>query len=125
MCDTMREEKTHAYPLEERTAKFAEQVIAFCKSIPSHLLTTSMISQLIRSSSSQAANYYEATEAESPKDFYHKVGIARKEAKETQLWLRLIAAVHEPSRPRARELWKEAHELTLIFASIYRKKQNK
>ena len=112
----------HPYDLEERTAKFAEEIIEFCRTIPQNTITTPMITQLIKSGTSQAANYYEAVEAESTKDFFHKIGIAQKEIKETKLWLRLIAKAHEPAKERARVLWKEAHELNLIFASVRRKR---
>ncbi len=109
------------YSLEERTAVFAERLLSFCKKIPKTHINTPMVVQLVKSGTSQAANYYEATEGESPKDFYHKIGIAKKEIKETKLWLRLVAYTNESLRDEARILWKEAHELNLIFASIRRK----
>jgi len=113
--------KSKVYNLEERTANFAEKIIEFCKSISQNPITIPLINQIIKSGTSQAANYYEANEAESPKDFAHKVNIAKKEVKETKLWLRLIADAHEPAKENARVLWKEAHELNLIFASIVSK----
>lgn len=118
-----KEDENYKYDLEERTAKFAEHIIIFCKKIPKDTITIPIITQIIKSGSSQAANYYEATEAESKKDFYHKIGIAQKEIKETKLWLRLIAQAHEQTKEESRKLWKEAHELNLIFASIRRNRK--
>jgi len=109
------------YDLEERTARFAEEIIKFCKSIPLDEITKPIINQLIKSGTSQAANYYEAVEAESKKDFIHKIGISNKEIKETKLWLRLIAHAYGPIIVQARKLWCESHELNLIFFSIIRK----
>ena len=108
------------YDLEERTAKLAEDIINLMKKIPLNEITRPIITQITKSGTSQAANYYEANEAESKKDFVHKIGIAKKETKETKLWLRLLANAHEPIREEARRLWKEAHELNLIFAAIIR-----
>lgn len=109
------------YDLEERTAKFAEEIIIFCRTIPLNEITRPIINQLIKSGTSQAANYYEAVEAESKKDFIHKIGISNKEIKETKLWLRLIAQAYVPIIVQARKLWCEAHELNLIFFSVIRK----
>lgn len=66
------------------------------------------------------ANYCEATEAESKKDFSHKISIAKKEVKETKFWLRMIAVSEPNLKDEARELWKEAQELNLIFGKIRR-----
>ncbi|MFZ2189383.1 MAG: four helix bundle protein [Candidatus Magasanikiibacteriota bacterium] len=113
------------YDLEERTAKFAENIINFAKTIPINEITKNLILQIIKSGTSQAANYYEANEAESTKDFTHKVNISKKEVKETKLWLRLIANAYEPARERSRILWQEAHELNLIFAKIIKTSKSK
>lgn len=113
------------YDLEERTAKFAEAVIQFCKKIPQTPITTPMITQLTKAGTSQAANYYESTEAESVKDFYHKIGVAKKEVKESKLWLRLLGVAHDQLKDEARKLWKEAHEINLIFDKIRRTTYNK
>jgi len=117
-------EGKYNYDLEERTAKFAEEIIKFVKTIQLSEVTRPLVSQIIRSGSSQAANYYEAVEAESTKDFIHKVNISKKEIKETKLWLRLLANAYEPCKEAGRILWKEAHELNLIFASIVRSSRN-
>lgn len=103
------------YDLEERTAKFAEEIIKFVKKIPKTSENLSIITQLTKSGTSIAANYYEATEAESKKDFSHKIGIAKKEAKEAKLWFRVVVASEPQLADEARPLYKEAHEFVLIF----------
>jgi four helix bundle protein len=76
--------KTSAYDLEERTALFGEAVIEFCLSLPASPVTAPIINQLVRAGTSIGANYCEADEAESKRDFRHKIAICRKEAKETK-----------------------------------------
>jgi four helix bundle protein len=109
------------FDLEERTAVFGEAVIRFAKTIPKNPVTTPLISQLVRAGTSVGANYCEADDAVSKKDFKNKIGICRKEARETKLWLRLIAAAEPDLKTEARKLWQEAKELHLIFAAIWRK----
>ena len=114
------------FDLEDRTAKFAEAVIALCKKINITPLNRRIIDQVVGSSGSIGANYCEACEAESKKDFRHKMGIAKKEIKETKHWLRLLVKVHEEHADVCRELWKEAQELLLIFSkSIETSKKGK
>lgn len=108
--------KPRNYDLEERCTSYAEEIIDFCKAIKVNPLNMRIISQLIGSSGSIGANYSEATEAESKKDFCHKMGIAKKEIKETKHWLRLLARVHNEKREELQKFWKEAHELLLIFS---------
>ncbi|MCF7836754.1 four helix bundle protein [Candidatus Gracilibacteria bacterium] len=109
------------YDLEERTAKFGEDAIIFLRTIPRDEITRPLISQLIRSATSVGANYYEANEAASKKDFRNKICICKKEANESKHWLRMIAKAAPDSAKRARELWKETQELVLIFAAIVKK----
>lgn len=109
------------YDLEERTAKFGENVIEFAKKINKNVITNSLINQLIRAGTSIGSNYCEADCAESRKDFEHKLGICKKEAKETKHWLRMIAQAIPESKDEAKKLWKESHELQLIFISIVKK----
>ncbi len=113
------------YDLEERTAKFGEDVIDFCKKIQKNNINSSIISQLIRSSTSVGANYCEADCAESKRDFEHKISICKKEAKESKHWLRMVAKAAPSLSNEARRLWKEANELTLIFIAIVRNSRNK
>jgi len=108
------------YDLEERTAVFSENLVDFCKSIKPSTITIPLISQIIRSGTSIGANYCEADEASSKKDFINKICIAKKETKETKYWLRIIAHTLPEQKDAARVLWKEAQELNLIFASIIR-----
>lgn len=77
------------YDLEERTFKFAERCRDFIKKLPKTITNIEYSKQLTRASGSQAANYIEANESISKKDFAHRIKICRKEAKESRLWLRL------------------------------------
>lgn len=116
----MSNEGKKKYDLEERTARFGEQVIGFAKKIPKTQITISMISQLVRAGTSVGSNYCEADCAETRKDFEHKIGICKKEAKETRHWLRMIYVTVPELEAEAKVLWQEAHELHLIFISIVR-----
>lgn len=108
------------YDLEDRTTQFSSELIVFCKPCSKDVITTPIISQLIRSGTSIGANYREANGASSRKDFQNKIFICKKEAKETLYWLELIERTFDEERQkeRARKLWKEAKELTLIFSKI-------
>ena len=108
------------YDLEERTAKFGEDVIKFARRIPKDVTSIPIISQLIRSGTSVGANYCEADDAESKKDFNHKIGICKKEARESKHWLRMVAVAFPELKEDARKLWTEAKELNLIFNAIVR-----
>ncbi|MEA3322888.1 MAG: four helix bundle protein [Patescibacteria group bacterium] len=106
------------FDLEERTAKFGENVIEFCKTVEKNAITNSLISQLVRSATSVGANYMEANGASSKKDFRNKIHICKKEIQETKHWLRMISKADENKKDFARGLWNEAQELTLIFGKI-------
>src|SRR5437868_14466743 len=108
------------FDLEERTARFGEAVIAFARRVPTNPVTLPLISQLVRAATSVGANYCEADDAESKKDFRHKIGLCRKESRESKHWLRMIAAAEPSRREDIRTLWQEAKELNLIFAAIRR-----
>lgn len=108
------------FDLEERTAVFGEAVVRYAKSIPVNEVTKPLISQLVRSATSIGANYCEANDAESKKDFRHKIGLCRKESKETKHWLRMIVAAEPSLAEASREYWQEAKELNLIFGAIRR-----
>jgi four helix bundle protein len=112
--------QTKKYDLEERTAKFAENIIDLMKKLPNNPITKRPIEQIIGSSGSIAANYCEANEAESKKDFIHKVSICKKETKETRPWVRLLARINPEFKENFKIQWKEANELLLIFSSIIR-----
>ena len=104
------------YDLEERTAVFAEDIVVLIRKIKVDYVNKNIISQVMKSAGSIGANYCEATEAESKKDFIHKVSIAKKEIKETQHWLRLLAKSNPEHRESLIKLWKESRELLLIFS---------
>ncbi len=106
------------YDLEERTAKFAEKIIELCKKVPKNTVTLPIINQLIRSGTSIGANYMEANGASSKKDFKNKIFICKKESRETKYWLRILSKTDENFTEDCRNLWQEAHELTLIFSKI-------
>lgn len=115
--------RNKTFDLEERTAKFGEVVIFFCQKIKKEEITRILISQVVRSATSIGANYMEANGADSKKDFRNKISICKKEAKETMHWLRMLAKACPDKKEEIRALWKEAHELALIFGSIIRKMQ--
>jgi len=119
------ENKKPVYDLEERTARFGEQVIRFCKTIPFTPITEPLIRQIIRSGTSVGANYCEADDAVSGKEFRQKIGTCKKESRETKHWLRMLAVAVEDRAEEARILWREANELMLIFATIFRKLSTK
>ena len=108
--------------LEDRTFQFAQAVRRFVKTLPRNISSTEDVRQLVRASGSVAANWIEADEALSKKDFLMRVKICRKEAKESRLFLRLIDAGLTKEIVSSREgLAKEARELTLIFSAIISK----
>ena len=72
----------------------------------------------MRAGTSVGANYCEADDSESKKDFRHKIGLCRKESRETKYWLRMIAVAEPALKDDARALWQEAKELNLIFGAI-------
>ena len=105
--------------LEERTFAFAQEVRAFVKRLPRTISNTEDVRQLVRASGSVAANWIEADESLSKKDFILRAKICRKEAKESRLFLRLLEVANEEMKRDA--LAAEARELTLIFAAIISK----
>ena len=108
------------YDLEERTAKFAETVISFLRKLSPTIINKRITDQLVGSAGPIGANYCEAIEGESRKDFAHKIGIAKKEIKETKHWLRLLAVAEPEQKDKIRRLWSEANQLLLIFSKIFR-----
>jgi four helix bundle protein len=108
-------------PLDERTVLFGEAIIRFAKTIPQTPVNDRLISQLIGAGTSVGANYCEADDSVSGKEFKQKIGTCRKESKETMFFLRMIATAEPPLAAEARVLWREAKELNLIFGAIWRK----
>ncbi len=117
----MNQAPNSKYDLEERTAKFGEEVIKFCRSLPRNEITRPIINQLVKCGTSVGANYCEADDAESSKDFKHKIGICKKETRESKHFLRMSAIACPENKEDARKLWAEAKELNLIFNAIYKK----
>jgi four helix bundle protein len=113
--------RKHPFDLEERTARFGEAIVRFSKKIPRGVTNNRLIDQLVGCGTSVGANYCEADERVSRKDFRNVIGRCVKEAKETKHFLRMIAASEPALAGEARGLFREAKELHLIFASIYRK----
>jgi four helix bundle protein len=111
----------HPFDLEERTAQFGEAIVRFSKKIPRDPGNNRLIDQLVGCGTSVGANYREANESVSKKDFLFSTSRCVKEAKETKFFLRMVAASEELLVKEARELYRECHELHMIFASMYRK----
>ena len=109
------------YDLEERTLRFAKEVIEFVSTLPKIVANIEIMKQVIRSSGSVGSNYIEANEALSKKDFTMRVKICRKEAKESRYWLRLIEVSEEDAEKTRQSLVNEATELMKIFGSIVEK----
>lgn len=109
------------YDLEERTAKFGEEVIDFVKKIPVNDVTKRIIPQVVAAGTGVGSNYCEADCAESNKDFIHKMCIANKEIKETKHFIRMAVRACPDYAGVGRKLWKEGHELNLIFTTIIKR----
>jgi four helix bundle protein len=108
------------FDLEERTARFGETVIQFAKRVGISPITEPLIKQLVRSATSIGANYCEADDAGSKKEFRYRISVCKRESRETKHWLRMLAAGAPDFKTDARALWQEAKELRLIFAAIFR-----
>ena len=116
----MKSEKI--YDLGDRTFKFAKRVRQFVKCLPKTTINLEDSKQLVRSSGSVGANYIEASEAVSKKDFLLRIKISLKESKESRYWLNLLDIANEDSLSKEQSvLIQEATELASIFGSIVRK----
>lgn len=116
-------DERNAFDLEQRTFVFAKRVRGFAKQLPKTICHHCDVPQLIRSSGSVAANYIEANEALSKKDFLMRIKISRKEAKESILWLRLLDPPEGELSAARHELVQEATELMKIFGAIVRRSE--
>ena len=125
-ANALREEATGGYKpvydLEERTARFGEAVILFAKKVPRSPVNNRLIDQLVGAGTSVGANYCEADDGVSRKDFMNRIGTCRKEARETKFFLRMVVTSEPSLKAEARSLWREAHELHLIFSKIFRRR---
>jgi len=106
------------YNLESRTQRFSLAVIELCRSVKFDSITKPLVSQLIRSASSIGANYREANNASSRRDFGYKISLCKKEAAETEYWLSMLASSSAGSYDRCNELKSECHEMVLVFQKI-------
>ena len=120
-----KEEGKKYYDLEERTARFGENIIVFAKKLSRNDITKRIIPQLVAAGTAVGANYCEADCAESNKDFIHKMAIANKEIKESKHFLRMASKACPEHAPKGRKLWKEGHELNLIFTTIIKNAKKK
>jgi four helix bundle protein len=111
--------------LSERCARFGEAIIAFAKKVPVKPLTVRLIPQLVGSGTSSGANYDEANNCESRRDFKHEVSIGRKESREAKYWIRMIVSAVPELKDEGRPLWQEAKELNLIFSAMFQNARRK
>jgi len=110
------------YDLEDRTLLFAKKIRAFVKKLPKSISNTEDIKQLVRASGSVGANYIEANESLSKKDFIMRIKISRKESKENRYWLKLVDTHDNQKLEKNRNsLINEATELMKIFGAILQK----
>lgn len=109
-----------AYDLEERTAVFGESIIDFGKSIPKNAITDVLVGQVVRCGTSVGANYCEADDAGSKKEFRYRISVAKRESRETKFFIRMIVRAEPSLADAGRVLWQEAKELNLIFGAILR-----
>ena len=117
-------EMSKTYDLEDRTFAFAKRVRVFVRGTPKDLCNIEDARQLVKASGSVGANYIEANEALSKKDFIHRIKICRKEAKECRYWLRLIETnENRDLSGEQKELIQESQELMNIFGAILRKSE--
>jgi len=116
--------KSKKYDLKERTRKFSKDIRVLVNKLPKTISNIEDAKQLIRSSGSIGANYIEANEALSKKDFIHRIKISRKEAKESIYWLELVdTSDNKELEYERKRLVNEATELMKIFSSIMRKSE--
>jgi four helix bundle protein len=109
------------YDLEVRTLNFSKNIVALCKRIPFNMVNKRLTDQLLRSASSIGANYREANECDTKKDFKNKIRISKKEARETIYWLELLIDSNQNLKNEILLLLDESKQLMKILASIYLK----
>ena len=119
--DSATGDKPTLQDLEERSALFGEAIIRFAKKIPQNPVNNRLIGQLVGAGTSIGANYCEAKDSISRKEFKQRICTSRKESKETMFFLRMLATAEAGLAAEARSLWREAKELNLIFGAIRRK----
>ena len=120
MNDGIQDGKGSVYDLEERTAKFGEEIIGFARKVPKDAITVPLINQLIRAGTSIGANYCEADDAPSKKAYRNSIATCKREARESKFFFRMIAKAVPELKDEAKILWQEAKERHLIFCKLYR-----
>ncbi len=110
--------KTIQYDLEERTGRFGETIILFCKTLSKNIVNDVLIKQIVRAATSVGANYCEANGACSRKDFKNKIFLCKKEVQETKHWIKMLQVAVPEKKEVLQKSWEEAQELTLIFQKI-------
>jgi four helix bundle protein len=118
-----KKQNSTQYDLEERTLKFARRTVSFCRGLPKSAIDGEITRQLVRAATSVGANYIEANESLSKKDFLTRIKICRKEAKESGYWLKLIEVKNSNLETEREILMKKSAELTKIFGAIVIKSQ--
>lgn len=116
-----RPQNNKRYDLEERTLRFSKSAINLVKTLPKNSINNRLSDQFIRSGTSMGANYCEANETETKKDFSFRMRICRKEGKETIYWLNLILENNLSFENNIQPLVQETMELVKIFAAIINK----
>jgi len=111
----------HKFDLEKRTLIFTKNVINLCKRLPKNSMNSRLVGQIVGSAGSIGANYREANDCLGGKDFVLRLKIARKEAKETTYWLKLIEEANDGIHSDIEKLLKESIELTNILSTIIKK----
>ena len=109
------------YDLEERTETFARAGLLLCKKLPKNPENVELVKQEVRATGSVGANYIEANDSLSKKDFVLRIKICRKEAKESRYWLKLMSSVNRELENEFKQLIQESTELMNIFGAILKK----
>jgi four helix bundle protein len=111
------------YDLEDRTLEYSKRIIHLAKALPKDQINMVLVPQFMRSGTSMGANYREANETETKKDFKFRIRICRKEGKETVYWLLLVIESNSQFKKRIEPLLNETRELVKIFAAILLKSE--
>lgn len=109
------------YNLEDRTLEFSKAIVKLCRCLPKDFVNRRLGDQLVRSGTSVGANYREANETDTKKDFKNRIRITKKEAKETVYWLQLVLEANPILNEMTTLLLREAREILKITASIYKR----
>lgn len=117
----IKTQNTKQYDLEDRTLEYGKRIIRMAKTLPKNTINFKLMDQIVRSGTSMGANYREANETETKKDFRFRIRICRKEGKETIYWLHLIVEANPDLKDRIDPLLQETSELVKIFAAILKK----